>query len=139
MTVLAMLENGRLRTQDENGRVTEIGPEHPDYQRLAAAFRASIRPSARSRVYGGVFILVGVATGWFVWRQLAAEGSYDDRLSVVGPLAIPFGLLFMFKPQWAGPWRNDTPMAQKIGIGMTLAATAAVFGINYWFMQNYRP
>src|SRR5258708_28578644 len=42
MTVLALLANARLRTQDEAGRVAEVGPEHPD-QRLAATYRASSR------------------------------------------------------------------------------------------------
>jgi len=133
-----MLDNGRLHMQ-ENGRTTEIGPEHPDYQRLAASYHASVRPTLRSRLTAIVLMLVGAGSWWFVWHQLVTEGSYSLRLSLLGPFGLFGGLFLLIRPQWSGPWRNDTPTAQKVGTVLLMAAILAALGINYYLMQNYRP
>lgn len=139
MTILTMLENGRLRTQDANGRIAEIGPEHPDYQRLAAECRSSIRPTARSRLTALAFILTGAGCWWYVWHQLLTEGSYDLRASIVAPVGVFGGLLMLFWPQFCGPWREDGPEGQKISNIVTVALMLSAYAVNNYLMQHYRP
>ena len=138
MTTLTLLENGRIRTQEDNGRTTEIGPEHPDYQRLAANYRSSLRPTLRSRLTAIAFILAGAGAWWYVWHQLVTEGAYSLRLSLVGPFGVFGGFFLLVRPQWSGPWRSDTPTAQKAGTIAMIAVILAALGIYYYLMQNYR-
>ena len=139
MTNLTMLDNGRLRTQDENGRTIEIGAEHPDYQRLAAAYRSSIRPTPRSCLIAIACILIGAGCWWFSWRQLVTEGSYDLRISMAGPFAFFGGLLRLFRPQWAGPLRKDSPKSQVAGIVVLMVVILVSEGINQYLLEHYRP
>jgi len=138
-TSVTMLGNGRLRTTDENGRTTEIGPEHPDYQKLVATYRASPRTALRARVTAVVFILAGAGAWWYVWHQLITEGSYSLRLSLVGPFGLFGGLMLLIRPDWGGPWRQDTPTAQKLGVGVMMAVILVSLGINEYLMSHYRP
>ena len=138
MTTLTMLENDRIRTKEGNGRTTEIGPEHPDYQRLAATYRSSLRPSLRSRLTAIVFILAGAGVWWYVWHQLLTEGGYSLRLSLAGPFGVFGGLFLLIRPEWSGPWRTDTPTTQKVGTIVMMTVILAALGINYYLMQNYR-
>ncbi len=139
MTVLTMLENGRLQTQDEHGRIVEIGPEHPDYHQLAATYRPSKRTIARARLVACVFILLGAGAFCLVWNEWAGFAAYRLRLCILGAACIPFGILLAICPQWGGPWGPDTPTAQKVGCAITVAVCVAVYAANDYLMKLYLP
>lgn len=137
---LTLQPNGNLRLQDGSGRPTEIGPEHPEYQRYYAAYRSSSAANPiRTRLLGGLFIVLGLAAWWYEWHMLMTEGRYSIRLGVFAPLGVFGGLLMIFYPEAAGPMRPDTPKPQKVATLVTLALFAVASGINMYLMENYRP
>ena len=135
---LTLMANGRLHVRDAAGAVREIGPEHPDYQRLCAEYRSAVKPNySRLRIGGAVFILIGLVGWWYNWHTVMTEGYFNIKLTILGPLGLFGGLLMMVRPEFAGPLRPDSPKAHKMSMFVLIGLMAVVAGIDFYLLSHY--
>src|SRR5262249_8929589 len=117
---LTLLPTGWLRVQDQSGAVCEIGPEHPDYQRLRAQYQQVKTSLMRVRLFGLAAMVIGAAGWWYNWHLAETQGHFYIKLCILGPLGIFGGLLMLARPEWAGPIRSDSTRAHKFALGAVL-------------------
>jgi hypothetical protein len=136
---LTLLSSGKLRIVDQLGSATEIGPEHPDYATLCTQYRKSVRPDyGKARLLGILAIAVGVAGWWYNWHLLRTEHQFYPKLTLLGPLGLFGGLLMIFRPEWAGPLRNDSSKAHKLVLIGLIVLMALGAGLDYYLLSHYR-
>ena len=135
-----LLANGRLRMLDAAGKPQEIGPEHPEYQRLLAQHDRTARPNPlRARLIGVAAMLVGIGAWWYNWHELLTTGGFYIKLTLLGPLGFFGGLLLLWRPEWAGPVRPHSSKAHKTALFVLIALMAITGGIDFYLLMHYRP
>jgi amino acid transporter len=130
--------------QTHDGRVLHIGPEHPDYRRkLAAAAQQNVPLEtwkSVALVFG--FVLGGAAGIWWNWHEVAAEGHFYVKLSVIAPLCLVFGL-FMGYGMISG-YRSQAGQQQASRVQYIVAIVLTVIALtacclNPYLLYHYRP
>jgi hypothetical protein len=93
--------------------------------------------TTRVRWMGVVFVAVGVLAFWLSWHWLLTDHVISVKLTILGPLAVLGGLLSIWKPEYTGPLRPDSPKAHKTAL-LALCGLMALFsGINYYLLMTY--
>lgn len=89
---------------------------------------------------GIIAMAVGVAGWWYNWHLAETEGHFYIKLCLLGPLGVFGGLLMFVRPEYAGPWRSDAPVAQKASVIGVMAAMVAFSGVDFYRLKTYeRP
>jgi hypothetical protein len=128
---LTLLPSGRVMVQNEFGSTYEIGPGHPDFERIRAQCEPVKCNLLRIRLFGLLMIAIGLA-GWWYNRHLAAtEGEFYVKLCLLGPLGLFGGFLLLARPDWAGPLQPDSTRAHKFGLiavtGLVIVASGIIY------------
>jgi hypothetical protein len=100
--------------------------------------RAAGRPAVRwrSQLFGLIMIAAGIA-GWCYNHHLAAsEGKFYIRLCVFAPLGVFGGLLMLLRPEWAGPLKKNSPIAQKAAVGVVIGLMAIASGVDLYWLNS---
>ena len=80
-------------------------------------------------------MLVGLAGWWYNWYLAATEGYFRIKLCVLAPLGVFGGLLFLIRPDYAGPIRPNSSRAHKFALAMVVAAMAIFSGIDFYRLK----
>ena len=132
-----ILLNGQLELQDENGAISRIGPEHPDYRLHLRSIR--IDPK-KARIAGIVCVLAGVGGMWLNWHDLATSGYYDLRLVFWAPPTLVTGLTVLLPPKNARPAPGEPNVRSRKVMAIAVVVLMLVAtGLNWYLLANYRP
>ena len=86
----------------------------------------------KTRLFGLVLIVLGIALVYINWRQLWNEGTYSMKLAAFGPVVGIGGLFMLFFPSRAG--KPDTT-AEKVTVLIVLAI-GLVAGLINWYLMD---
>src|SRR5215472_1469064 len=132
-----ILLNGQLELRDENGVVSRIGPEHPDYRLHLRSIR--IDPK-KARIAGIVCVLAGVGGMWLNWHDLATSGYYDLRLVFWAPPVLVMGLTVLMLAKHTGPPRGGPVTRSRMVAAIAVVVLMLVAtGLDWYLLANYRP
>src|SRR5277367_3409288 len=102
-----------------------------------AQYRAPVKPNLlRSRIVGVAAIAVGVVCWWYNWHLLKTTGTFYYKLSLLGPLGLFAGVLFLFRPEWTGPLRKDSTREHKLALIAGIVFMVVFSGIDLYFLFN---
>ena len=91
--------NTILRYQNADGRIFEIGPEHPDYARLLPEYRKTHpQPKTSAWKMTGVSLAVaamGAAALWSQWLYTRYEHKVSYKMEFLGALMLTFGVALL--------------------------------------------
>lgn len=82
---------------------------------------------------------MGVAAWWYNWHSLKTAGEYSIKLTLLGPLGLFGGILFLWRPEWTGPIRNSSTRAHKTALAVVIALVALTAAVDFYFLQHYQP
>ena len=91
------------------------------------------------RLFGLGMMAVGAIGWWYNWHLARTQGEFYIKLCILGPLGIFGGLLMLVRPDWAGPWRSDSPRGQKISMIAVLSLMAIFSGIDMYRLNRPCP
>src|SRR5262249_49444246 len=129
--------NGQLELSDENGVVSRIGPEHPDYHLHLRSIRIDPKKARIARI---VCILAGMGGLWLNWHLLVTSGYYDLRLVLWAAPALVSGLTVLLLPKHAGPARGGSRARLRMVVAIAVVVLMLVAtGLNWYLLANYRP
>jgi hypothetical protein len=96
-----------------------------------------MQPASRNRIIAIGAFLIGFAGWWYNWHLVKTTGSFYIKLTLLGPLALFTGLLFLFRPEWTGPIRSDSTREHKLALFAGIVFMAVAAGIDFYFLHNY--
>jgi hypothetical protein len=79
---------------------------------------------------------IGFMGWWYNWYLAASEGYFRMKLTLLAPLGIFGGLLFLFRPQYAGPIRQDSTRAHRFALATVIAAMAIFSAIDFYRLKT---
>jgi hypothetical protein len=83
-----------MRITNPEGRTMEIGPEHPDYQRLLEAQQRSGANRTKDLLIALGCISGGALCWWYNVHNIRAEHHYNLFLGLIAPSLIVVGVLW---------------------------------------------
>jgi hypothetical protein len=139
-----------LQYRNDDGSITEIGPEHPDYARLLAesGYTPPVDPWARLKVIGmGLGSLAGGAAIFYSqYVSMRDSQKYYPKLEMMAGMLLTLGLvtlvLSLFPPEMTTrPQLGDSPTWQKnlfIGVAVivSIVGIVASFKIHYGMLAS---
>lgn len=137
-----------LHYRNEDGSVTQIGPEHPDYAQLLAEYRRShpAPPPERLKValMGLAMVAGGVAAFWWQWVSLRDDHKYSVKLYLLAGMCLAFGLAALIasvlparfqEPRTPGPLSNREQTLIVGGVaGVMVIGLLAAYLIHHWML-----
>lgn len=148
--------NPVLHYRNDDGSIVEIGPEHPDYAELLAAYRAA-NPNAptapttsRWEIFkmGSIALAMGTAALWWEYTSLRDSHKYSPKLEFIGAMLVLIGLvaavicmlpkrLMESKQSEAKPHPGGPTKLQMAGLIAVMAAGAAIAGLSAYAFHHW--
>lgn len=82
---------------------------------------------------------IGIAGWWYNSHLATTQGHFYLKLCLIAPLGVFGGLLALLRPEYAGPWRPDSPRAHKASLIAVIVAMTAFSGIEMYRLKHVRP
>lgn len=81
-------------------------------------------------------MVLGLLGWWYNWYLAATEGYFRIKLCLFAPLGFFGGLLFLIRPEYAGPLRPNSPRAHKFALAAVIAGMAIFSGIDFYRLKT---
>ncbi len=70
-------------------------------------------------------MVIGLLGWWYNWYLAATEGYFRIKLCLLAPLGFFGGLLFLVRPDFAGPLRPNSSRGHKLALASVIALSNA--------------
>lgn len=86
--------------------------------------------------FGAGMMVIGLLGWWYNWYLAATEGYFRIKLCLLAPLGFFGGLLFLVRPDFAGPLRPNSSRGHKLALASVIAAMTIFSGIDFYRLKT---